>query len=140
MSHEHAHPTPYYLQKDWWHLMQETPDKGPIRHLGEHILEYDKNHNLEVIANQTHQLHKWLKNKDIDNPLSNNFWTNPSITDKQKTCLIKFRMGTWAMPGSSLSLVEKLTHQKHAPSATRHMQIHGYTYYSNANNNTFMYS
>ena len=71
--------------------MQETLDKSPIRHLGKHVLKYDKNHNLEVIANQTHQLHKCLENKDIDKTLSNNFWKNPSITDKQKTCLIKFR-------------------------------------------------
>ena len=33
MPHEHVHPTPYYLQKDWWHLMRETLDKGPIQHL-----------------------------------------------------------------------------------------------------------
>ena len=93
MPHEHAHPTPYYLQKDWWHSMQETPDKGPIRHLGKHVLKHDKKHNLEIIANQIHQLHKWLENKDIDKTLSNNFWTNPSITDKQKTCLVKFQTG-----------------------------------------------
>ena len=95
MSHEHAHPTPYFLQKDWWHSMQETLDKGPIRHLGKHILKYDKKHNLEAIANQTHQLHKWLENKDTDKTLSNNFWTNPSITDKQKTCLVKFQTGQY---------------------------------------------
>ena len=28
-SHEFAHSTPYYYQKDWWHSMDETPDKGP---------------------------------------------------------------------------------------------------------------
>jgi hypothetical protein len=47
---ERAHPTPYYLQKDWWHSMQETPYKGPIRHLVKYILKYDKKHNLETIA------------------------------------------------------------------------------------------
>ena len=45
-------------------------------------LKYDKKHNLEIIANQTHQLHKWLKNKDIDKTISNNSWTNPSMMDK----------------------------------------------------------
>jgi hypothetical protein len=45
-TYEHAHPTPYYFQKDWWHLMQETPDKGPIWHLGKYVLKYDKKHNL----------------------------------------------------------------------------------------------
>jgi ribonuclease HI len=30
ITYEHAHPIPYYFQKDWWHSMQETPNKGPI--------------------------------------------------------------------------------------------------------------
>ena len=94
-TYEHAHPTPYYLQKDWWHSMQDTPDKGPIRHLGKYILKYDKKHNLTIVATQTHQLHKWLNNKDIDKDLSNDFWNNPVITDKQKTCLVKFRTGQY---------------------------------------------
>jgi ribonuclease HI len=93
--YEHAHPTPYYLQKGWWHSMQETPDKGPIRHLGKYILKHDQQHNLALIATQTHQLHKWLDNKDIDKSLSNDFWHNPIITDRQKTCLIKFRTGQY---------------------------------------------
>ena len=75
--------------------MQETPDKGPIRHLSKHILKHDNEHNLTIIASQTHQLHKWLENEDIDKILSNDFWTNHAITDKQKTCLIKFRTGQY---------------------------------------------
>jgi hypothetical protein len=70
--------------------MQGTLDKGPIRHLSKHILKHDNEHNLTIIANQTHQLHKWLENDDIDKILSNDFWTNSAIMDKQKTCLIKF--------------------------------------------------
>ena len=42
MPHEHARPTPYYLQRDWWHSMQETPNKGVIRHLRKHVLKYDR--------------------------------------------------------------------------------------------------
>jgi hypothetical protein len=94
-TYEHAHPTPYYLQKDWWHSMQDTPDKGPIQHLEKYILKYDKKHNLTIIATQTYQLHKWLDNKDIDKDLSNDFRNNPAITDKQKTCLVKFRTGQY---------------------------------------------
>ena len=94
-THEHAHPTPYYFHKKWWHSMQDTPDKGPIRHLGKYILKYDNKHNLTIMASQTHQLHKWLDNNDIDKPLSNAFWNNPIITDKQKTCLVKFRTGQY---------------------------------------------
>ena len=75
--------------------MEETPNKGPIRHLSKHILKHDNELNLTIIANQTHQLHKWLENDDIDKVLSNDFWTNLAITDKQKTCLIKFRTGQY---------------------------------------------
>ena len=90
-TYGHAHPTPYYVQKDWWHSMQETLYKGPIWHLGKYVLKYDKKHDLEIIANQTHQLRKWLNNKDVDKVLSNDLWKNPTITYKQKTCLVKFR-------------------------------------------------
>jgi hypothetical protein len=75
--------------------MQETPDKGPIRHLGKYVLKYDKSHNLEIIAHQTHQSHKWLDNKDIEKILSNDFWENPTITDKRRTCLVKFWIGQY---------------------------------------------
>ena len=54
-----------------------------------------KKHNLALIATQTHQLHKWLDNKDIDKALSNDFWNSPVITYKQKTCLVKFRTGQY---------------------------------------------
>jgi hypothetical protein len=53
--------------------MQETPDEGPIQHLGKYIVKYDTRHNLEIKANQTHQLHKWLENDDIDNVVLNDF-------------------------------------------------------------------
>ena len=73
--------------------MQDTPDKGPIRHLGKYNLKYDKKHNLTIMASQTDQLHKWVENKDIDKTLSNDFLNNPVI--KQKTCLVKFRTGQY---------------------------------------------
>jgi hypothetical protein len=34
-------------------------------------------------------------NQDIDNELSNNFWSNPTIIDSQKTCILKFRTGQY---------------------------------------------
>ena len=77
--------------------MQETPYKGPIRHLGMHIVIHGKGHNLAIIANKTHQLHKWLENDNIDKVLSNELWINPTVTDKQTTCLIKFRIGQYAV-------------------------------------------
>ena len=55
---EFAHSTPYYYQKDWWHSMDETPDKGTIRFLEKHIIKHDRKYNLEVIATKFHNLDK----------------------------------------------------------------------------------
>ena len=74
--HEFAHFTPYYYQKDWWHSMMETPDKGPIRFLEKHIIKYDRKNNLETIAILFPNFDKWITNEDIDNELSNDFWAN----------------------------------------------------------------
>ena len=39
--HKFAHATPYYYQKDWWHSMLETPDKGSIQFLEKHIIKHN---------------------------------------------------------------------------------------------------
>ena len=43
--YEHAHPTPYYLQKGLAELNARDTDKGPVGHHGKHVLKYDKRHN-----------------------------------------------------------------------------------------------
>lgn len=53
--------------------MQDTPNKASLDTL-KYIVKYDKRDNLATIADQTHQLHKWLKNKDIHKPLLNGFF------------------------------------------------------------------
>ena len=52
--------------------------------------KYDREYNLENMAPQTPNTYKWTRNADIDIELSNEFWENPEITYKQKSCLIKF--------------------------------------------------
>ena len=93
--HEFAHFTPYYYQKDWWHSIDETPDKGPIRFLEKHIIKHDRKYNLEIIARDFPNIDKWIANEDIDSELSNEYWTNKHITDSQKTCLLKLRHGQY---------------------------------------------
>jgi ribonuclease HI len=93
--YEHAHATPYYYQKDVWASMEEVPDKGPVRFLEKQIKKYDRETNIAVMAAQTPNTCKWTENIDIDKELSNDFWANPLITDKQKSCLIKFRTCTY---------------------------------------------
>jgi hypothetical protein len=75
--------------------MTDVPDKGPVRFLEKQIIKYDRENNLENMATQTPNTYKWTGNADIDKELSNEFWENPEITDKQKSCLIKFRTGTY---------------------------------------------
>ncbi|HYP43255.1 MAG TPA: RNase H family protein [Candidatus Nitrosocosmicus sp.] len=91
LPHEFAHSTPYYFQKDKWPSMEETPYKGPIRFLEKHIIRYNKEHNLTDIARNFPNIDKWVNNTDIENELSNEFWTNKNITNSQKTCLLKLR-------------------------------------------------
>ena len=93
--HEFAHSTPYYYQKDWWHSMNETPDKGHIRFLEKHLIKHDRKYNLEIIATDFPNIDKWIANANIDNELSNEYWTNKHITDSQKTCLLKLRHGQY---------------------------------------------
>jgi hypothetical protein len=75
--------------------MMDTPDKGPVRFLEKQIIEYDIINNLDIMALQTPNICKWTCNANIDKELSNEFWNNHTITDKQKSCLIKFRTGTY---------------------------------------------
>ena len=48
--HEHAYPTPYHLHKDIWPGMDQAPYKGPIRHLQPYLIQYDKDHNLDLLT------------------------------------------------------------------------------------------
>ena len=93
--HEFAHSIPYYYQKDWWHSMDETLDKGPIRFLEKYIIKYDRKYNLKVIATEFPNIDKWIANENIDNELSNEYWTNKYITNSQKTCFLKLRHGQY---------------------------------------------
>ena len=87
--YEHAHATPYHYQKDKWPSMIDTPNKGPIKLLERQIRKYDIINNLETMAIQTPNICKWTCNENIDVELSNEFWNDPTITDKQKSRIIK---------------------------------------------------
>ena len=72
--HEHAHSTPYFLQKNFWKgRMDRTPYKGPIRHLQRYIIKYTHEYHLEQVALDFLNIKKWTKDPNIDNQLSNNF-------------------------------------------------------------------
>ena len=92
---EFAHTTPYYFQKYIWSGPTKRPDKGPVRCLETYIQKHDREKNLVIMAQNFPNIAKWAMNPDIDNELSNNFWTNPIITDPQKTSILKFRKGQY---------------------------------------------
>jgi hypothetical protein len=91
LDYEHVHPILYYLHKDTWSSMEDTPYKGPIRHLQSYLLQYDKEENLYILANSFPNIAKWTTNPNIDILTSTNFWTHSTVTDFQITCLLKFR-------------------------------------------------
>jgi hypothetical protein len=93
--HEFAHTTPFYYQKDNWPGPAHRPDKGPVRCLDTYITKEDRKNNLEIMAQRFPNINKWTTNPTIDNDLSNEFWTNPAITDSQKTAILKFRTGQY---------------------------------------------
>ena len=81
---------------------------------------------------------KWAMNPDIDNELSNNFWSNPIITDPQKTAILKFRTGQY-MGNARKQLFFGIQRfpSKHARYVTRLMQTHGYMSYLNVTNTIY---
>jgi ribonuclease HI len=87
--HENAHSTPY-----WWCREDDHPYKGPIRHLKPYLEKLEKEEN-EKLACTFDNINKWINNPLIDNKISNNFWTNPTVTDSQITQLLKFRYGQY---------------------------------------------
>jgi hypothetical protein len=137
--YEHAHATPYYYQKDVWASMVDVPDKGPVRFLEKQIKKYDRETNISIMATQTPNSYKWTENIDIDKELSNDFWANPLITDKQKSCLKlnSAQAHTWAMLGNNCSLDITNSLLLHVPYVIQTNQTHGYMYYLNVNNNIY---
>jgi ribonuclease HI len=87
--HESAHSTPY-----WWCRDDDHPYRGPIRHLKPYLEKLEKEEN-EKFARTFDNINKWINNPLIDNKISNNFWTNPTVTDSQITQLLKFRYGQY---------------------------------------------
>lgn len=123
---------PYYFKKNWWH---KTLDKNPIRHLEEHILQYSRTNNLTLLANQTHQIHKWLKiHTSTRNCQSIYVEAQFQLTIKLHVSLNFILDNVRVKPTHNFSLVENPTPREHALFATHMMQILGYIFYQNANN------
>jgi hypothetical protein len=71
--------------------MDQTPDKGPIRHLQSYLIKYDRTESLNRITRNFPNIDKWINDNNIDKATSTSFWDHPAITDPQKTCILKFR-------------------------------------------------
>ena len=94
--HEYAHSTPYFLHKDsWLGNMDRTPYKGPIRHLQKQLTKQRNIFLLEQLEDKFPYISKWTNDPNIDNTLSNTFWTNPQIIEAQIKQILKFRTGQY---------------------------------------------
>jgi hypothetical protein len=71
--------------------MDQTPDKGPIRHLQLYLKKYEKEHSLTEITQEFPNINKWTNDTNIDKETSNGLWSHPDIIDSQITCILKFR-------------------------------------------------
>jgi hypothetical protein len=96
-AHKNAHSTPYWWCRDDDHLY-----KGPIRHLKSYLETVEKKSN-DDLAKTFDNINKWVNNPHTDKKISNNFWTNPTITDTQITQLLKFRYGQYETPENTSS-------------------------------------
>ena len=94
-SYAFAHTTPFFFLKDTWPGPSKPLDKGLVRCLQTYIIKHDRATNLKRISEQFPNISRWALNPDIDNDISDTFWTNPAITNSQKTSLIKFRVGQY---------------------------------------------
>ena len=90
-TYEFAHTTPYYFQNGTWLGPTKRPDKGPVRCIDTYITKHDRDNNLNIMSRPFPNISKRTLNHDIDNELSNNLWSNPIISNPQKTCMLKFR-------------------------------------------------
>jgi hypothetical protein len=61
-SHEFAHPTPYYLYKDEWVSMHNTPYKRPIRNFQRYLQKHSTENHLTELARNFPKIHKWTNN------------------------------------------------------------------------------
>jgi hypothetical protein len=73
----------------WWPSIQR-PNKTPKPYL-----ETVEKKNNDDLAKTFDNINKWVNNPHIDKKISNNFWTNPTITDAQIIQLLKFRYGQY---------------------------------------------
>jgi hypothetical protein len=104
-SYEFAHTTPFFFQKYTWPGPNKQPDKGPVRCLQTYITKHDRETTLKIMAERFSNISKWTMNPDIDNDISNKFWSTPTITNSQKTSILKPRTGQYmAMPGNNCFL------------------------------------
>ena len=75
--------------------MNRTSYKGPIRHLQKQLTKQRNTFLLEQLEDKFPYISKWTNDPNIDNTLSNTFWTNPQITEAKIKQTLKFRTGQY---------------------------------------------
>jgi hypothetical protein len=75
---------------------EQSSDKGRIKFLENHVTKHNKNINLKLIPILCPNIDKWIANEEIDNEISNKFWTNKNIIDSLNMPSI---YETWSIHG-----------------------------------------
>jgi hypothetical protein len=102
---EKAHSTPYHLLKDNWPSVDNTPYKGPICHLQEYNIKYDRMHTLELTVQTFPNINKWTSDESIDIKTSTNYWNHPLAQMPKKLASSNFNIiNTWTTHASNYSL------------------------------------
>jgi hypothetical protein len=137
--HEHAYSTPYHLHKGTWPGMDQTPYKGPIRHLLPYITQYDKMHNLELIAQNFPNISKWTHDPNIDLDTSTNFGPILQLQIHNAHASSNFDItNIWAMLENNYSLAPPSSPKLLVPYGTLLNPTLGNTSYFHVHNNISM--
>lgn len=67
-------------------------NKGLIRCLEIYSTKHNHENNFKIMARQFPNISKWTMNLDIDNKISNNCWSNPTIIDLRDTNFLEFHI------------------------------------------------
>jgi ribonuclease HI len=85
-EHYRSYTRPYMLIKQ-----KETDKlKTKVRNLEAYLKKHQKEHQQASILSKYANIQKWNNNK-INHKLSNKSWTNPNVTEKQISQVLKFR-------------------------------------------------
>lgn len=59
-----------FFQKDKWHSMNQTPNKGPIHFLERRSIKHNKKQFLHILPTKVSNIHKWITHEELKNQIN----------------------------------------------------------------------